>query len=157
MNQGRVEQIGHRAELLSRPKSQFVAEFLGVNLIGGCPTAEEDGLAIVDCSGVEFRAVREGSDPEPTGPDGAGPPAAHVTFNPGDVRLAREVPPDARGNIVRGRVTSITHLGGRARVTIEDSVAVVAEVPHEDLGRLDAHVGETLYAVIDPHAVRVYS
>jgi hypothetical protein len=80
-----------------------------------------------------------------------------VTFSPGDVRLLREAPPGGRGNVVRGRVTSITHLGERARVTVEDSVAVVAEVPHEVLGQLDAHVGETLYAVVDPRLVRVYA
>ena len=62
MNHGRVEQVGGPEELYERPRTRFVADFLGVaNLFRGAVTAVGDGVARVRTEGgLAFDAADDG-------------------------------------------------------------------------------------------------
>jgi spermidine/putrescine transport system ATP-binding protein len=86
MRDGRVEQLGSPVELYERPKTEFVANFLGQsNLLDATVTARDNGHAVVEVHGTSLRvpasdvpgwgAVRIGVRPEkldlvPAGADG---------------------------------------------------------------------------------------
>src|SRR5690606_5875934 len=56
MNAGRVEQDGTPEDLYFRPRSRFVAEFIGeTNLIGGTVRGLEKGSVLIDWNGVGIR------------------------------------------------------------------------------------------------------
>jgi len=99
MNQGRIEQMGPPEELYSRPRSVFVANFLGrSNLLAGTVTATDRANLVVDVGTAKLalpadRAVRAAGDvlvgvrPEKIHLVGAGaaPPAGHNVVGPGRV------------------------------------------------------------------------
>ena len=64
MNEGRFEQVGTPDEVYDRPRSRFVADFVGTaNIFDGTVRAVEDGTITVDCGGLDLRVAggrREG-------------------------------------------------------------------------------------------------
>ena len=49
MRAGRIEQVGAPADIYERPRSRFVAEFIGeINLFDGCVTGARDSVARID-------------------------------------------------------------------------------------------------------------
>jgi spermidine/putrescine transport system ATP-binding protein len=108
MNEGRIEQAGSAADLYERPRTAFVANFLGVsNLIDAkVNSAAGNGLATVethDGATLHVRADRVG----PHGSD-----AVQVGVRPEKVALvaAGEQAPDG-ANVLRGTVVVASFLG----------------------------------------------
>ncbi len=144
MDNGRIIQIGDRAELLSRPRTQFVADFLGVNLLPCTAGALRDGLREIHCGSAVFYTTDDAEGD------------ALLTCNPWDVSLSRERPGGSALNILRGRISEMAHVGGRTRVTVEDGVSLAAEITHASEQRLNLHIGEEIYASFKASAARVY-
>jgi putative spermidine/putrescine transport system ATP-binding protein len=126
MDRGRVVQTGRPAELYERPRTRFVADFLGrSNVVEGVVVGREGGgEAVVFEGGGGRRFVHRG---------GGRPPAqgarASFALRPERVGLAREEPPrDAGPNRVRAAVAAVAYLGA--------TVSVVAASP--EIGRLEA-------------------
>jgi len=123
LNSGRVEQVGSPSEVFERPRTVFVADFMGVENI--FPGEVVDG---------HYRTA-DGLDlPVPS----AGP-ADHVGIRPSAVRLAPagEPSPGAHAARVTGRV----YLGDSVRYHLElepGGVAVVAERPRSAGGSWQA-------------------
>jgi len=149
INEGKVVQVGTRAELLSEPRTPFVAEFMGVNLLSGRLTRDSTGGLVAVCGGAVFRASGMVQDAE----EGA---EAHLTFAPADVLLAREPPVGWIANVVEGRVESITHLGTRSRITVRNELSVVAEIAYTDEDKLNLRTGDSVYACIPQAALKWY-
>jgi spermidine/putrescine transport system ATP-binding protein len=65
MNAGRVEQDGTPEDLYFRPRSRFVAEFIGeTNLIQGTVAGRDDGAIVIDWNGLKvLGAAGEGGTP----------------------------------------------------------------------------------------------
>ncbi|MGH3587124.1 MAG: ABC transporter ATP-binding protein, partial [Pseudonocardia sp.] len=112
LNAGRVEQVGSPSEVFERPRTVFVADFMGVENI--FPGAVVDG---------RYRTTDGLELPVPS----AGP-ADHVGIRPSAVRLAPagEPSPDQHKAQIAGRV----YLGDSVRYHLEfeaGGVSVVAE------------------------------
>lgn len=109
---GRVVQQGAPAEVRARPRSRYVAEFVGVNLLAGRAQA---GTVALDGGG---RLVVPGA------PDGE----VRVVIHPRAVAVHRERPAGSPRNVWPGRVASIDDEGDRVRVAVTATPAIVAEV-----------------------------
>ncbi|MGY1942834.1 ABC transporter ATP-binding protein [Nocardia asiatica] len=138
LNEGRVEQVGTPTELYDRPRSTFVAGFLGappMNLFPAVVT-ERDG---------SLRVVADGIDTELSiGAGDFGDDLEVVAgIRPEQLRL------DPTGADIRGRVTMVENLGSEelihfttgdrvlcaraprpAGVTVDDSIALRADPAH---------------------------
>ena len=109
MSAGRLEQIAAPAELYDRPRTRFVAEFVGLtNRVDG--TADGGVVRILGTTGP----LLEGS---------AGSGHVHALVRPENVRLAR-------GEDGTARVAAVSFLGSlcRAQVTLADDTLVVAQM-----------------------------
>jgi spermidine/putrescine transport system ATP-binding protein len=61
MDRGRVEQLGTPEELYERPRTRFVADFIGTtNLLAGTVESVDGDIAVVDLGGVDRCAVGRG-------------------------------------------------------------------------------------------------
>jgi putative spermidine/putrescine transport system ATP-binding protein len=109
MSAGRLEQIAQPAELYDRPKTRFVAEFVG--LTNRIPAQVTDGTAVVLSTPVP---LLEGSDKSSE---------VQALVRPENVRLT----PADDGT---GRVAAVSFLGSlcRAQVTLPDETLVVAQM-----------------------------
>ncbi|MEI6502523.1 MAG: TOBE domain-containing protein, partial [Armatimonadota bacterium] len=142
---GKIVQLGDRRELLSQPRDAFVADFLGMNLLSGLARPRPDGLTAVSCGPHTFYSLSELSG------------EVLMTFHPWDVSLSLTEPDSSALNVFRGKVTSISHLGGRTRVTVEDSISIIAELTHLSEERLGLELGKEVYASFKASALQVYT
>jgi spermidine/putrescine transport system ATP-binding protein len=106
MNNGRIEQLGTPREVYERPRTRFVAGFIGTsNLITGTVERIEDTTAV----------LATGTDEMVTAPDAirmgavVGQPL-ELTVRPEKIVISRSRPEDDRCR-VRGRVTEVVYLG----------------------------------------------
>ena len=145
MNEGKVVQTGDRHELLSRPADRFVADFLGVNLLVGTARPGDNGLCEILCDGNTFYSTDHAEG------------EALLTCSPWDISLSRERPAGSALNILRGKITELSPLGSRTRVTVENGVSLTAEVTHSSEDRLRLALGGEVYASFKASAATVYS
>jgi molybdate transport system ATP-binding protein len=129
---GRVVQDGTLAELAARPRSAWVAELVGVNLLRG----RGDGARIALEGGGEL-AVAD-----------AGTGALLAVVHPRAVTLHRTRPDGSPRNVWRGRVERVEPAGTRARVSVAGTPSVVAEVTTAAVAELGLAPGVEVWVAV---------
>ncbi len=133
MNAGKVEQISPPFELYTRPKSPFVARFIGRNkIIDGQLASVDDGLSVLETRFGKLRGVT-GFDP---GAAGAGSkamavvPSEYVTIRPAGEGSGKE---DL--DTIRGTVTALDRVGQVVHVAVrmDDQLDVRLEVHRDNI------------------------
>ena len=137
---GRVAQSGPVADVTRRPRSRYVAELVGVNLLRG----RADGTKVtLEAGGTVVTA-------DPVAGD------VYVAIQPHSVSLHRARPEGSPRNVWSGRAKGIDLLGDRVRIHVDGEVAVVAEVTPAALADLGLHDGSELWASVKATEVDVY-
>ena len=137
---GRVIQSGSFADISARPRSRYVAELVGVNLLYGM--AEGDRLAL-ETGGSLIVAT-------PTSGEVA------AVFHPRSVSLHAEAPGGSPRNVIFGQVAGIELLGDRVRVQIIGPVPLVAEVTPAALHDLGLSTGSPVWAALKATDITVF-
>jgi molybdate transport system ATP-binding protein len=138
---GGIVQAGTPAEVTARPRSRYVADLIGVNLLRG--TAR--GAAVeLDGGG---RLVSAG--------DRSGPVLAVIV--PNAVSVSRDRPETAMANLWHGQIGAVDLLGARVRVRVDSTPTITAEVMPSAVDELKLDDGGALWAWVDPSAVTTYS
>jgi spermidine/putrescine transport system ATP-binding protein len=106
MNAGRIEQLGAPREVYERPRTRFVAGFIGTsNLISGTVREFDGSTAIIDTGPDETLIV-----PDARAAGAAAGQPLDVTVRPEKIVLSADAPAPGRCAI-RGRVTEVVYLG----------------------------------------------
>jgi spermidine/putrescine transport system ATP-binding protein len=112
MNAGRYEQLGEPEELYERPRTRFVAGFLGVsNLLHGRSDGSDERYAVVRLA--DDGAVRVRRDLV----EGSG--AVSVGVRPEKIRLFAEKDAPTEGNVLGGVVKDASYLGVSTQYIVE--------------------------------------
>lgn len=131
MNAGKVEQISDPFELYTRPKSPFVARFIGRNkIIDGTLSGPDGEQVVLDTRFGQLRGVPGFA----AGTGRAGAKAmAVVPSEYVSITAASETPEDSGLDRLRGTVTSLDRVGQVMHVSVhmDDKLAVRLEV-HRD-------------------------
>jgi molybdate transport system ATP-binding protein len=140
LENGRVVQEGTSAEVAQRPRSAYVAELVGLNLIrgrgsGGTIKVEGGGRLVV-----------------PATPEGD----VYAAIHPRAVALHRSHPEGSPRNVWEGTVAGIDLEGERARVSVAGPVRVVAEVTTGALKELDLVAAGPVWVSIKATEIQVY-
>jgi molybdate transport system ATP-binding protein len=150
MEAGRVQQMGTRDDLLRHPRSQYVAEFLGLNLFQGRVKAHtEDGLVVVAVDGADLYLVQ----PLEVGE------AVHVVVDPREVVISSEPPHGSARNVFPGPVEEIVPeppAGERVRVSIASHPPMVAEITRGSALIMRLEPGRMVYASFKAAGARVF-
>ena len=107
MNEGRIEQAGSAAQLYERPRTEFVANFLGVsNLVDAQLRASQNGHSTVEThDGATLHVPTDRIGPH-------GTDAVRIGVRPEKVRLSPAGTDTATGaNVLRGTVVVASFLG----------------------------------------------
>ncbi|HEY8302115.1 MAG TPA: ABC transporter ATP-binding protein [Jatrophihabitans sp.] len=107
MNAGRIEQLGAPREIYERPRTRFVAGFIGTsNIITGTVREMDGTSAVLETSSAdESLVVADAQDA-----DAAVGKPLHITVRPEKIVLGTDVPTAGRCAI-RGTVTEVVYLG----------------------------------------------
>lgn len=138
MESGHVTHVGTLTDVSAQPRSRYVADLVGVNLLSG---VARDGTVVTD-SGATIQ----------TGTDLTGP--AFVLIQPRSLALYRTRPEGSPRNVWPLIVTDIDVHAGRVR--LHGELALVAEVTLGALGDLGLAPGDTVWATVKATEVTSY-
>jgi molybdate transport system ATP-binding protein len=139
---GHVVQSGRPDEVRAQPRSRYVADLVGVNLL----RAKGHGHDVVLDGGARLTVA----DTPPSGD-------VLAVLHPRAVALHRgDRPAGSPRNVWEGTVGAIDHEGDRVRVRLDGPVPVVAEVTPAAVHDLDVEEGSTVWASVKATEIAVY-
>lgn len=150
MEGGTVQQIGSAAEIYRRPRSRFVADFVGTSNFLECRRVDgsPDTLAF---GGRRLRvagALPEGRDPLYVA---IRPEMIERLAGPGDLE-GREA-----GNVVEGIVEGVTFLGAIVRAVITvDQVPLIVDLPYREFERRPIRAEDRVHLYLPPDCFLIY-
>jgi putative spermidine/putrescine transport system ATP-binding protein len=111
-NRGRLEQIGPVEELYERPKTRFVAEFIGeTNTISGKVGAWEAELSVLETADGPLRGRTQG------GPAAGG--RATLSIRPERIRIETAEPQSEGANRLAGQIVEVIYMGRGRKYVVE--------------------------------------
>jgi spermidine/putrescine transport system ATP-binding protein len=114
MNAGRIEQLGSPREVYERPRTRFVAGFIGTsNLLRGMVARMDGRTAVLETSADESVIVPEADEVGAA----AGQPL-ELTVRPEKILLTTEAPAPGRCAI-RGTVSEVVYLGTSTQYAVQ--------------------------------------
>jgi molybdate transport system ATP-binding protein len=140
LEEGRVAQTGSVREVTGQPRSRYIADLVGVNLLRGVGAGTEVRL---DGGGTVVTA-------DPVAGD------VYVAIQPSSVSLHRVRPEGSPRNVWSGRVRGVDLLGDRIRIHVDGVVPIVAEVTAGAVGDLGLHDGVEVWAAVKATDTEVY-
>ncbi len=138
---GRIVQAGTIAEVTAHPRSRYVAELVGTNLVAGMVA---DGILTSD--GGAHVVVAD-----------ADPGRSFAVIRPQAVTIARSVgAATSARNTWPGVVVDIDRLGDRVRVSIDGPLHLTAEITAESLDALALRPGDPVHASVKATDIDTY-
>jgi molybdate transport system ATP-binding protein len=139
---GRITQTGTAAEIAGRPRSRYVAELVGVNLLHGRAAGPR---AVRLDSGAELTVA----DPLPAGD-------LAIAVRPQAVALHQHPPEGSPRNVWPATVVDVESNHDRVRVRLSGPVPVVAEITAGALAELALGPGSPVWATVKAVDLTVY-
>lgn len=140
LEQGHVVQTGSFADVSARPRSTYVAELVGVNLLVG--SGHGDRIELPSGSTIVVPGA-------PTGD-------ALAVIHPRAVAVHREPPGGSPRNVAVGTVDSVERLGDRVRIRIGGAVPLIAEITPAALLELDIQEGSQVWTAVKATDITVF-
>jgi len=137
---GRVTQHGPIAEVTTRPRSEWVARLVGLNLFRG--QAGHDRLLLPDGSALTIATAVRGP--------------AFALVHPRAVTLHRNRPEGSARNVWAGEASVLHHEGDRARVQVDGAPSIVAEVTPAAAAELRLAEGGGIWVSVKATEIDVY-
>ena len=140
LENGHVVQSGSPDEVTARPRSRFVADLAGVNLLRG--TARGDHVELRNGASIAAPDAGEGD--------------VFAVIHPRAVALYLSRPDGTPRNVWQGQAEDIDLHGERVRVRVNSPVPLVAEVTLAAVRELRLEAGATVWVAVKATEVSVY-
>jgi len=141
IEEGRIVQAGTLAEVTAHPRSRYVADLVGVNLVLGIV----DGGVLRTASGARVVVAD------------AAPGESYAVVHPHSIALTSHAPVGSSArNIWRGTVVDVDRLGDRVRVGITGALPLTAEITVAALDELALRPGDDVFASVKATEIEVY-
>ena len=137
---GRVVQSGALADVTAHPRSRYIADLVGVNLLTG---TTDDGAIVTASGGRIVPADRVAG-------------AAVAVIQPHAVALYLAPPGGSPRNVWPVTVVDIDRQADRVRVRLEGPVALVAEITPDALDALALRIGDRAWASVKATEITTY-
>ncbi|MBO3746214.1 ABC transporter ATP-binding protein [Streptosporangiaceae bacterium NEAU-GS5] len=136
---GSVVQEGAPADVARRPRTEYVARLVGLNLYKGTATGRQ-----VSVDGIDFHVNDEIDGP------------ALIAFPPAAVALYRSRPDGSPRNLWQAHIEGIERHGDNIRVHLGGAIAVAADVTPAAVADLDLTPGQRIWASVKATETRAY-
>jgi len=137
---GRVVQVGAPAEISAHPRSRYVADLVGVNLVSG--HGRRDQVAIGTDASLTVATPVEGD--------------VLAVIHPRAVTLHRQAPSGSPRNVWQGHIISLDRESERVRVQVGGLLPIVAEVTHGAVADLGLAEGDRVWVSVKATEITVY-
>jgi molybdate transport system ATP-binding protein len=170
LDAGKIIQQGEQRDLLTYPRSPYIAELIGVNFFRGHIVRQETNAlyAIQLQNGTQsIEIVAALKEHTPTEKVPAIGEEAYVIVDPRSITLYQAPPESSARNVFHGQIVQILRLGAsplyeneRVRVSIlldEGMPPLTAEITDASALRMELHEGQTVYASFKATEASVYT
>ncbi|MGH9133226.1 MAG: TOBE domain-containing protein, partial [Ilumatobacteraceae bacterium] len=141
LDSGRIAQIGTIAEVTAHPRSRYVADLVGTNLVSGTIS---DGL-LTTSTGAHVVIA------------GAAPGLSFAVIRPQAIALLRDAPIGSSArNDWPGVVGDIDRMGDRVRVGIDGELPLTAEITAAALDAMQLRPGDEVHASVKATDIEAY-
>ena len=137
---GSIVQTGTVAAITAHPRSRYVAELVGTNLIAG----RLDRSVLVTAGGVEVTVVADFEGP------------AFAIVRPQSITLARVAADSSARNAFAGIVDDVDRIGDRVRVGVAGPLHLTAEITVGALESLGLRPGDEVTASLKATDIETY-
>jgi len=145
MRNGRIVQVSEPDDLIRRPNSKFVAEFVGVeNILKGTINSGENGTARINLGAVEIFAH--------TGKTGE----AYVSIRPEDVVLSKNSPKTTTRNVFEGIITEVSKRGYLTCLKVDIGVPITVLTTQSLCRDMKLTTGSAVYISFEEAKVHVF-
>ncbi|MEZ5266878.1 MAG: ABC transporter ATP-binding protein [Acidimicrobiia bacterium] len=142
VEEGRITQQGTLAEITAHPRSRYVAELVGVNLLDG---QVGDGVLTVAAGGrlvvADDRHLRG---------------QAFAALRPQAIALHTHRPEGSPRNVWSATIGELDRHADRVRVRLDGPLPVTAEITAAALAELGLHPGDTVWASVKATDITTY-
>ncbi len=139
VEEGRVVQTGSLSEVTARPRSRYVADLVGVNLVRGTVSGgvlhAADGATVVIADAPSGECV--------------------AVIRPHSVVLTLDAPASSARNVWPGVVVDLDRRGDRVRVGLDGPLPLTAEITVAALDDLGLRPGDTVHAAVKATDIEV--
>ena len=141
LDTGRIVQTGTLAEVTAHPRSRYVADLVGVNLVEG----EVTGGVLRTATGAEV-VIADAT---------AGPSFAIV--RPHSILVTRDAPTGSSvRNVWSGTIADVDRLGDRVRIRVDGALPLTAEITAAALDALALLPGDPVHTAVKATDIEVY-
>jgi molybdate transport system ATP-binding protein len=141
LDAGRIVQIGTINEVTAHPRSRYVADLVGTNLVTGVVA---EGVLTTDAGAQVVIAD-------------AAPGQSFAVIRPQALSLSRQPPTGTSArNVWSGTVGDIDRLGDRVRVQIEGPLTLTAEITTGALESMELRPGDDIHATAKATDIEAY-
>ncbi len=144
MNEGEIIQVGDAQEIFRRPKSKFVAEFVGVENIFSGKAEREDGITLFHSEGITIQ-----SSSNVIGD-------VHASIRPEDIILSLHKVESSARNCLKGRVTEIMDMGTIMRVMVDCGIPFAVNITRESCMEMGISIGKEVYLIFKAQNVNLF-
>ena len=137
---GAVTQTGTLAGIAAHPRSRYVAQLVGTNLLAGTIV----GTTFTTAQGATLVV------------DGEADGAAYAAIAPSAIALYRTPPDGSPRNVWSTTIADIDRTFDRVRVSLGDPLPLTAELTTAGLAALDRHPGEAIWASVKATEINTY-
>ena len=150
MGNGCIQQVGSREEIFDKPTSNYVASFLGINVLRGKAVGAHDGFVQIEVDGLQLWAC---GDPGLVGKN------TTATIKPEDIMLSKSVSlvGDDSFNQVVGTITSMVQMRSNAQVTVDAGFVVKSRLPLSLIKTVGIGIGDKVYICFKAEALNVFA
>ncbi len=137
---GRVVQQGDPATIAARPRTDYVARLVGLNLYRGPATGQ--AVQVADDFAITITDRADGE--------------SFVVFRPTSVTLYGQRPESSHRNAWPATITGVQRHGDNLRVLLAGPITAVADVAPAAAARLDLTPGQRVWAAVEATDCRTY-
>lgn len=143
MSNGKIMQIGTPTEIYTKPKTSFIADFVGTsNIFKGTVIGEENGYSLVQMNGYKLKSAQKINKKE-----------VDIIIRPENIKIVNKNEESKDANILEGEVLFSTFLGSMIRYDVQvGSNKFLIDLPY-DSGESLIHPGEVIKISIEPERV----
>jgi molybdopterin-binding protein len=147
MEDGRIAQVGTAEEVFLRPKSEFVARFVGIrNFFKGQlkkPSDYQVNTKQFSTDGLSFSVLTDS-------PAGSG----YIMVRSEDITISNAASQTSARNNFEGTITDIVPAAGGVEVIVDIGVEIAALVTTESANALGLHCGKKVWVSFKASAVK---
>ncbi len=145
MNNGRILQVGKPEEIFRKPKSKFMAEFVGVENIFRGTARTKNGLTIFNAGNIKIYS----SIPF----EGEG----YASIRPEDIILSKNEIKSSARNCIKGVIKKIEDIGRLIRIEVEcNGIPFIVNVTREAADEIELNIGKDVYLIFKAQNVNLF-